>query len=88
MSTEEKSYGVLGAEWMMERLEAMLSLDVEKFKAYLAKYEIPMPAVSDETLLAGMHYARLNANFISDADKEVSAKWLVDSGYNPYPRYG
>lgn len=75
-------------EFEKDRLEALTSLDVEKFKAYLKKYdEIPSPDVSDGTLLAGMHYARLNANFIDDDLKEVSLKWLVDNGYNPYPEF-
>lgn len=71
-----------------DRLDVLLSLDVEKMRAYLAKYdEIPSPNVSDETLLAGMHYARLNANFIGETYKAISVKWLVDNGYNPYPKF-
>lgn len=69
-----------------DRLDTLLSLDVEKMRAYLAKYdEIPSPNVSDETLLAGMHYARINANFIPEDAKEVSAKWLTEHNYRLKP---
>lgn len=69
-----------------DRLDTLLSLDVEKMKAYLEKYdEIPSPNVSDETLLAGMHYARINADFIPVEAKGVSTKWLTEHGYRLKP---
>lgn len=76
-------------EFKREREEVWLALDIEKFRAYLIKYgETQAAQGEDHTLMAGMHYARLNANFISAEAKEISERWLRQHGLNPYPTYG
>lgn len=75
-------------EFEKDRLETLMSLDVEKMKVYLAKYdELPSPNLPDETLLAGMHYARINADFIPEEARRVSAKWLTERGYRSKPGF-
>lgn len=75
-------------QFLAEREDVLTSLDIEKFRAYLRKYGEMQEAEKDERiLLAGMHYARLNANFMDAEAKEASEKWLKDNGFNPYPYY-
>lgn len=74
-------------QFLAERHEVLMALDVERFRQWLAKHgERDASERSERVLLAGMHYARINASSVPDADKEVSRTWLTDSGFSLHPQ--
>ena len=77
-------------QWIKERDEAVLSLDLKKFKAFIKKwhdlglYAMPIPD-NDMILSITMHQMVLG---LADApeSKVIEAQlWLIDHGCNPHP---
>lgn len=68
-----------------ERNEALGSLDETKIKAYMKKYgceDIPEPY-----FWPSIHKARLQIENLSEEEKEISRRWLIEHGYSPEVTY-
>ena len=68
-------------EFVKDRHEVLMTLDLDKAKEYCEKYDVPK-ASSDEVLLIGLHKARLHATDIPTELKEQSREWLKERGYS------
>ena len=69
-------------DFKRERDEALRSLDVKKLKAYMEKYDVPMP--SDPTVWwAAIHKARVALTSLSEEDREISRLWLQSQNMTP-----
>lgn len=62
--------------YVIERDKAFRSLDI----AWARKQD--RRNLSDSTLLAAMHKARLHSNQIEEHYKDVSRKWLTEKGFS------
>ncbi len=63
--------------FIRERNEALLSLDAEKIKTYMRKYDCPIP--TQETLFwASVHKARTAVTTFSDEERQKSVDWLTE----------
>lgn len=75
-------------EWKRERDDAAKSLDCKKFRAFYSKwqrrgyYSQNMPLPKDEVLLISLHKMVCNMQSASKQEKQESALWLLDHGYN------
>ncbi len=68
------------AEFLKDREEALLSLDLAKVNAYRAKYgDGPMP--DDETTWVAIHKARTAITTFPEDAKQASREWLSARGY-------
>ncbi len=68
-------------EFLKDRHEVLMTLDLDKAKKYCEKYDVPK-ASCDEALLIGLHKARLHATDIPKDLREESVKWLIERGYS------
>lgn len=69
-------------EFLQDRREMLLALDVAKMRAYMEKYGEPAPD-SDEVCMIAMHKARIEAGDIPFNEKMKSRFWLQQRGYKP-----
>lgn len=69
-------------EWAKERNEAVRSLDVEKMKAFLRKYDPAAELPSDKVLEITMRKALYNTFGAPIEERQAAAQWLSDRGYN------
>ena len=67
-------------EFTRDREEALLSLDLVKIRAYMAKWRIP-PMADDRILLAAVHKARLASYGMPRHERKVSRDWLRANGF-------
>ena len=67
--------------FVQERNEALFSLDKDKIKAYMRKYNVPVDNYSDDVFWASVYKAICN---IKDAPEPVvneARTWLNERGY-------
>ena len=75
-------------EWISERDEAAKSLDTKKFRAFFSKwqrrgvYSQNMSLPNDEVILISLHKMVCNMQSASEQEKQESALWLLDHGYD------
>lgn len=69
-------------EWLKERNEVVRSLDIEKMKAFLKKYDPAAELPPDEVLEITMRKALYNTFGAPIEERQAAAKWLSDRGYN------
>lgn len=67
-------------QFVKDRDEALLSLDVEKLKAYAAKYNAKLAEPGSDLFWASIHKARTAANGIPEDAKQLSRDWLKERG--------
>lgn len=78
------------AQWIKERNDAVLSMDLKKFKAFIKKwqaeglYTMPVPD-NDMILSITMHQMVLAIEDAPEGKKILARLWLIDHGCNPYP---
>lgn len=70
------------ALFVMERNEALLSLDRKKIERFAKKYGVPMPD-NDEAFWRGVHKAICNIKTIPFEVRQKSADWLFEHGSTP-----
>lgn len=68
-------------KYLKDRKEVLKSLDIEKAKKFFCKYCLPLPK-HENSIIAGLHKARLYANEITEEEKEISRQWLKDNGFS------
>lgn len=73
-----------------DRLETLLSLDVEKMRAHLIRHSSDNKLVmkhlrtaAPSTLLMAMHKARVKMMDLPEPDRELSIAWLQERGIEP-----
>lgn len=72
-------------KWVKERDEAILSFDIETYKAHYRKwkkigvYQLELP--SDWILEVTMRKMALHINSATKAQKDEAAKWLINRGF-------
>ena len=69
-------------QFLKDRREVLLSLDIKKAKAYCRKYKLPIPK-NEIVLLAGLHKARCEITDIPKKEKDISRKWLIERKMYP-----
>lgn len=69
-------------QFVLERDEALLSLDKMKIIAYCKKYGIPV-VKEEEVFWAGIHKAILQIKSATDAQKQRSYDWLIAHKFSP-----
>ena len=69
-------------EWNKDRVTALRSLDVEKMKAFLKKYDSTAKIPSDAVLEITMRKTLFNTFGVSIEEREAAARWLKERGYN------
>ena len=63
--------------------DAVIDLDVEKFREHWKKYQDILPPIPrDEVLQVTMHKIVLNRTDMSAEVQEKAKKWLTDHGYS------
>lgn len=67
-------------EFLLDREQALLSLDVNRVNAYLRKYGSPNLPEGEEALVT-MHKARTAITTFPEDERALSEKWLADRGY-------
>jgi hypothetical protein len=67
-------------EFLRDRYWAMLSLDMDKVRAFMQKYG-EVPPDNDDTLLIAVHKARESMTDISQEERKASREWLRAHGY-------
>ena len=68
------------AQFLADRREMLLALDVGKMRDYAARWGSRV-SPDDEVCLASMHMARLDAPEIPKAERAYSRQWLQQRGY-------
>lgn len=76
-------------QFIADRYDALVNLDLVKFKAYMRKYGEgdTIRTMNDQTLIASMHYARINLDTMPEEEKEKSRQWLKDHGLRLHPGF-
>lgn len=70
-------------EFKRDRLEAFLSLDEAKIRAYMVKYGISYPTDLTHLFWAGVHKARTALDDMPEEEKQISRDWLISRGLKP-----
>lgn len=68
-------------DFIKDQNEALLSLEREKILKYCKKYNVHIPK-NDKIFWANIHKARLQVTDLSEEDKELSRKWLIENGFS------
>lgn len=72
-------------KWRKERDKAILSLDIEKMKAFYRKWEKKgvywMPIPSDRVLEISMRKMVIALTASTEEQKREAAQWLTERGY-------
>lgn len=68
------------AQFIKDRNEALLSMDLEKVRAYVKKYGESAPT-NDEILLCAIHKARTAITTFPIEERKKSKQWLTERGY-------
>lgn len=77
-------------QWMAERDEAILSFDLEAFKAFYGKwylkgvYDKPLD-VPDKVIEISIRKMALGLKSAPEEKKAAAREWLLAHGYNPEP---
>lgn len=67
-------------DFLRERTEALLSLDIAKINAYLANHgSVTLP--NNEMGWCAIHKARTGITDFPEQEKEISRQWLKERGY-------
>ena len=70
-------------DFKKDRIEAMMSLDPAKVRAFGKKYDAELPG-DDGTLLISIHKARTAMTDIPMEARRVSKAWLRERGYEAW----
>lgn len=88
MSVLDEPYATLPfdmQEFKRKQLHALRSLDVQVFRDYMSKYNPEMSEMiarmPELQVQRSMHLARLQADFMTPEEKEVSGEWLKEHGF-------
>jgi hypothetical protein len=73
------------SQFLKERDEVLLSMDMDRIIAYCEKYGISIPA-SERVFLAGIHNARIGILDFPKEEKVKSVAWLIQNGFE-VPEY-
>lgn len=90
MNDRVKKYRDKHDQWIKEREEALLSLDLKKYKAFYKKwlkegiYTIPLPD-NDMIIEISMRQALLGMEDISEGKMIEAQLWLIAHGCDPHP---
>lgn len=66
-------------QFLADRREVLLSMDIEKFRAYMRRYGQNPPS-DDSVALIAMHMARTGAKDLPMRERIISKKWLLKRG--------
>lgn len=83
MSDEQLTPGAAAAQWMLDRKNVMEKLEIEAFKAYMIRWDVgeSLEGMSDNDIMASMHYARIEMKNWPKDGQDLSRKWLEEHGY-------
>lgn len=68
-------------QFLKERKEALLGMDLAKLRAFQEKWSPSAPTVNDTVLEISLHKARTAAKDLPDDARLASKKWLEERGY-------
>jgi hypothetical protein len=68
-------------QFKLDRHEALLSLDREKIRAYMLKYNVPCPP-TEEMFWISVHKARTALLTLPRRSRRQSKQWLAARGYH------
>ena len=71
------------AQFIADRDEALRSLDINKLRAYAAKYGSSL-SMNDEIAEIAMHKARTACLNLTEDERALSRDWLVKRGYSHF----
>jgi hypothetical protein len=69
------------AEFLKERNDMLLSLDIEWAKAFHRKHNPTLLIPADDVVEIGLHKARVAAASLPQAERDISRRWLTERGY-------
>lgn len=69
-------------EFNKDREEMLLSLDVDKMRAFCTKYGVPLPSNDPTVLLGSIHKARTALKTLPREERIKSKAWLEERGWH------
>lgn len=64
--------------------EATLSLNKEKIKAYMKKYNVSFETENETTFWAAVHKSIISLKSATDEQRAKLYNWLIQNGFKPY----
>ncbi len=90
MNKKMQAYWAKHDQWIKERDEVLLSLDINKYKAFYEKwrkegvYDMPLPD-NEMILQIAMRQGLLALKNVPEGKIIEAQLWLIDHGCNPHP---